>query len=271
MLRDFNAKSHPAFQAVAFSLKVMALIAALAYTWEFVIKSHFPIFSDSLHDSRPIEERFRYVIAMAFFGFVALIAPTYTLYRYIVRRDVAEAQIKHMATHDVLTNIPNRCLFFDRLEHAIANAKRHKQKLAVLFVDLDGFKAVNDSLGHDAGDHVLKTAAARLTRILRETDTVARFGGDEFAAILTEVNDAAKIDDVINKLKAEISKSFEFKSKTLRVEASIGYALYPDDSHNVDQLVCLADRSMYVDKKRHPTSLRLTNLNAVADGPRLSA
>lgn len=253
MLRDFNSKTHPALQAVVFSLKVMLLMAALAFAWEFVIQSNggnWGALATTDIETQTFESRFRSVATMTFFAVVAMIAPTYTLYRYIIRRDLAEAQIKHMATHDTLTDIPNRCLFFDRLEHAMANANRHQEKLAVLFVDLDGFKGVNDTLGHDAGDHVLKTTAKRLSATLRETDTVARFGGDEFAAILTEVKDTAKIDDVISKLKAEIAASFEFKSRTMSVQASVGYALYPDHSDTVDQLVCLADRSMYADKKR---------------------
>jgi len=268
MLRDFNSKTHPALQAVVFSLKVMLLMAALAFLWEFLIKSNWESWGALAAtdiEMQTFDDRFRSVATITFFAVVAMIAPTYTLYRYIVRRDLAEAQIKHMATHDTLTDIPNRCLFFDRLEHAMANANRHKEKLAVLFVDLDGFKTVNDTLGHDAGDHILKTTAKRLTAVLRETDTVARFGGDEFAAVLTEVKDTAKIEEVISKLKAEIASSFTFKSRVMNVQASIGYALYPDHSDSVDQLVCLADRSMYADKKRQYSKPGVTPFTAPAN------
>jgi len=249
MLRDFNARTHPGLQAIAFSLKVTALVALLAFVWQFGITDDWRAFADSGIPPETFQDHMQFVVTITSFAFLALIAPTYTLYRYIIRRDLAEAQIKHMATHDTLTNLPNRNLFFDRLEHAMATAKRHREKLAVLFIDLDGFKAVNDRLGHDAGDHILKTTAIRLAGALRDSDTVARFGGDEFVAILTDIKDIDKVDDVVLKLKAEIAASTTFESKEISVGVSIGAAVYPDHSINMDKLVCMADRSMYADKK----------------------
>lgn len=249
MLRDFNASNHPCLQAIAFSLKVTALVALLAFVWQFGIDDDWRAFADTGIPPETFQEHMKFVVTITSFAFLALIAPTYTLYRYIVRRDLAEAQIKHMATHDTLTNVPNRNLFFDRLEHAMASASRHSEKLAVLFIDLDGFKAVNDRLGHDAGDHILKTTANRLVGALRDSDTVARFGGDEFVAILTDVKDISKVDDVVQKIKAEIAVATTFETKAISVGVSIGAAVYPDHSINIDKLVCMADRAMYNDKK----------------------
>jgi len=249
MLRDFNSSNHPCLQAIAFSLKVIALVALLAFVWQFGIADDWRAFADTGISPETFQAHMKFVVTITSFSFLALIAPTYTLYRYIIRRDLAEAQIKHMATHDTLTNVPNRNLFFDRLEHAMASAHRHSEKLAVLFIDLDGFKAVNDRLGHDAGDHILKTTANRLVGALRDSDTVARFGGDEFVAILTDVKDARKVDDVVRKIKAEIAVATIFESKSISVGVSIGAAVYPDHSINIDKLVCMADRAMYDDKK----------------------
>jgi len=248
MLRDFNSKNHPGLQAIVFSLKVMLIVAALAFIWQFGIASDWRTFANAAPPTNAFEGHMRYVVTITSFAFMALVAPTYTLYRYIIRRDRAEAQIKHMATHDTLTNIPNRNLFFDRLSYAMAHANRQGEKLAVLFIDLDGFKTVNDLWGHDAGDHLLKTTADKLVMTLRESDTVARFGGDEFVAILTNVKDATKIEDVVDKLKSEIATTTTFETKTISVGASIGFAVYPDHSEEMDQLLCLADRSMYDDK-----------------------
>jgi len=249
MLSDFNSRNHPGLQAIAFSLKVTVLVALLAFVWQFGIADDWRAFADSGIPSETFQAHMKFVVTITSFAFLALIAPTYTLYRYIIRRDRAEAQIKHMATHDTLTNVPNRNLFFDRLEHAMASAHRHGEKLAVLFIDLDGFKAVNDRLGHDAGDHILKTTAIRLSHALRDSDTVARFGGDEFVAILTDVKDVGKVEDVVEKLKSEITASTLFESQEISVGASIGTAVYPDHSVNMDKLVCMADKAMYDDKK----------------------
>ncbi|HEY9079971.1 GGDEF domain-containing protein [Magnetovibrio sp.] len=265
MFQDFNSTNHPILQAIAFSLKVIIVVAALAFVWQFGISDNWRAFSATSIPPETFRAHMSFVLIITSFAFLALIAPTYTLYRYIIRRDLAEAQIKHMATHDTLTNVPNRNLFFDRLELAMASANRHREKLAVLFIDLDGFKAVNDRLGHDAGDHILKTTAKRLVGALRDSDTVARFGGDEFVAILTDVKDAAKVDAVVQKLKAEIAAETVFESKTISVGVSIGAAVYPDHSVNMDKLVCMADRSMYNDKQiEADAAVPLTQLQSVA-------
>jgi len=252
MFRDFNASAHPAAQAILFSLKVLGFVILLAVLWEFGIEDSLRALAADGVQAETLEQHFHYVITISAFTSVALVAPTYTLYRYIERRDHDEHQVRHMATHDGLTDIPNRSLTFDRLEQSIAQAHRHGAKLAVLFIDLDGFKGVNDLLGHDAGDYVLITVASRLTSLLRETDTVGRFGGDEFVSIVTDIKDIRKIDTIITKLKREIALPMSFEGKSITLEASVGCAIYPDQSHIADELVSLADRAMYVDKNRTP-------------------
>ena len=157
----------------------------------------------------------------------------------------AEEQIKHMATHDPLTDLPTLRLAKDRLAMAMGMAGRHKQKTAVMFIDLDGFKNVNDTLGHDAGDFLLKTLAQRFHSCIRKTDTIARIGGDEFLLIATELkspDEAAKIAQKVLKL---VSKAAVIEGQKVFVSASIGIAFYPDHHEDINQLIKLADEAMY--------------------------
>lgn len=183
MLKDFKQHRPPLLQAMLFSLKVFLLVTLLAFLWEFGIEDDMYAFANSGFSPETTDDHIKYVATVSAFAFLALIVPTSVLARYIQRRDIAEDQAHHLATHDHLTNLPNRNLLFDRLNQAIAHAHRHDDKLAVMFIDLDGFKKVNDKLGHNAGDLILTTIAERLTAALRETDTIARFGGDEFVKI----------------------------------------------------------------------------------------
>lgn len=248
MLRDFKADRHPGLQAVLFSLKVYLFVVFLACVWEFGLESEFAAFASPAHHVELLRNHAEYVATISSFTLVALIAPTFTLYRYIVRRDEAAHQALHLATHDTLTDLPNRSLLFDRIEQAIAHARRHDENFAVVFIDLDGFKSVNDGLGHDAGDHMLRTTAKRLKDTLRETDTVARFGGDEFVALITEVKKPSEIKTVSGKLKAVISMATAFEGQSLSVGASVGCALYPNHGGTADELIVHADKAMYADK-----------------------
>lgn len=160
-------------------------------------------------------------------------------------RHEAEAQIRHMATHDSLTDLPSLRLAEDRLNMAMRIARRTKTKTAVMFVDLDGFKSVNDSLGHDAGDDVLIETAWRLRSTIRETDTVARIGGDEFLIIIPGLQSSRDVEDIARKLIAAVSKPVELKEATARIGASIGIALYPEHANDSDSLIKLADKAMY--------------------------
>ena len=164
----------------------------------------------------------------------------------------AEEKISHMANHDALTGLPSLRLGKDRLTSAVAHADRHESKTALMFVDLDGFKEVNDTIGHDAGDEVLISVARRLTDCVRATDTVARIGGDEFTVVITEVLDIEDIANVAKKIISSISEPFILSDGAAKttIGASVGIAIYPDHGKNAEALVRLADKAMYTVKRR---------------------
>jgi diguanylate cyclase (GGDEF)-like protein len=159
------------------------------------------------------------------------------------------SQIEHLANHDALTGLPSRRLAYDRLVMACSQAERTHSKAAVLFIDLDGFKAVNDSFMHEAGDYVLKTIASRLTESIRKIDTAARQGGDEFLIILNGIDNSEDADIVARKIRAAIAEPIIYAEQILKVGASIGVAVYPDHSDTADELLKTADLAMYTVKK----------------------
>jgi diguanylate cyclase (GGDEF)-like protein len=159
-------------------------------------------------------------------------------------------EISHAAEHDSLTELPNRVLFRDRLERAIAQAHRHRTRLAVLFVDLNHFKQINDTLGHAVGDQVLQRAAQGLASCIRDSDTVSRYGGDEFLVLLTEVKRTLDAVAVADKIAAKLGSPECVGNNVLRLTASIGISLYPDDGEDAEQLIDRADAAMYL-AKRH--------------------
>lgn len=168
----------------------------------------------------------------------------------ITERKRAEEQVKHLAFHDPLTNLPNRLLFNDRLTLAVAQAHRHNQKLAVLFLDLDRFKVINDSLGHSVGDELLRQVAERIQEHVREGDTVARLGGDEFTLLvpgITAEEDAAKI---ARKICDAVHDPFWIDGRELFVTTSLGVSVYPSDGHDAETLVRNADSAMYRAKEQ---------------------
>ncbi len=156
-----------------------------------------------------------------------------------------EVSYAHLAQHDALTGLPNRLLFSDRLSQAIHAAHRNRQKLAILFIDLDRFKEVNDSFDHACGDQVLKVVAKRFQALFREDDSIARMGGDEFTVILTQIKDGTNVSLMCKKLLAVFKKPFEIQGHLLFLGASIGISLYPDDGATADELVRNADTAMY--------------------------
>ncbi len=162
----------------------------------------------------------------------------------------AEDRFRYLATHDPLTGLPNRDLFQDRLTQALALAARERRTLVVMLLDLDGFKPVNDSLGHMAGDLVLKGVAERLTECMRDCDTVARLGGDEFTILLPEVANLDGVALCAQRALDAVSEPFAFKGHECRVTASIGIALYPSDGKSHESLVANADAAMYCAKKK---------------------
>ncbi|MFM9434713.1 diguanylate cyclase (GGDEF)-like protein/PAS domain S-box-containing protein [Janthinobacterium sp. CG_23.3] len=166
----------------------------------------------------------------------------------------AEAHLEFIAHHDGLTGLPNRLHFQIRFEHGIAYAKRHRGMLAVLFVDIDRFKGINDSLGHDVGDQVLVQFAQRAQQCMRKVDTVARQGGDEFIILLTEMRTPQDAERVAEKIASAVKPPFIIGEYSLSVRASVGVAIYPDDDDDVHQLIEKADIAMYAAKRRAPGS-----------------
>jgi len=163
----------------------------------------------------------------------------------VAERHLADQRVVHMAHHDALTGLPNRTLFADRVAQAIARAHRRDGKIAVLFLDLDRFKNVNDSLGHAIGDLLLTAVAERLTNCLREEDTAARLGGDEFIISLPDVADAGEAARVAGRILAELAKPFTIADHQLHADGSIGIALYPADGDTAETLMRNADTAMY--------------------------
>lgn len=161
-----------------------------------------------------------------------------------------EVRLDFIAHHDSLTGLSNRLQFQLQLEHGVAYARRHGCLLAVLFVDIDRFKTINDTLGHDAGDQVLVQFAQRLRGCVREVDTVARQGGDEFIVLLTELRSGADAQAVADKIMQAIATPFAVNGDLLEVGASIGVAVYPDDDEDIETLVEKADLAMYAAKQR---------------------
>jgi diguanylate cyclase (GGDEF)-like protein/PAS domain S-box-containing protein len=163
----------------------------------------------------------------------------------------AEERIQRVAHHDSLTGLPNRLLFNDRLTHAISLAKRDARQFALLYLDLDKFKQVNDNLGHAAGDELLQAVAARIRHQVRESDTVARVGGDEFTVILPDIARLEEAEAVARKIIAAVAMPFQLGTPKQRVDigASIGIAVYPANARDADPLVTAADAAMYSAKQ----------------------
>lgn len=160
-----------------------------------------------------------------------------------------QRQLEHIAHFDALTHLPNRVLLADRLQQAIRQSQRHHRSLAVVFLDLDGFKAVNDTHGHAVGDVLLIALAERMKSALREGDTLARIGGDEFVAVLVDLEDAQDCDPVLERLLAAASAPVEAGGSVLRVSASMGVTVYPQDGSDADLLMRHADQAMYAAKQ----------------------
>jgi diguanylate cyclase (GGDEF)-like protein len=174
----------------------------------------------------------------------------------IERLKERELQLQHLAEHDPLTGLPNRLLFCDRLDQTLCLADREHRQAALLFVDLDRFKAINDSLGHAAGDQVLIQAARRMRAVVRASDTVARLGGDEFAVVLGTLEHGDDAGLVAAKLVDAFEQPFAVDGRMLSVTASIGIGLFPQDGTDVDALLRHADAAMYRAKNRGCDSFR---------------
>jgi diguanylate cyclase (GGDEF)-like protein len=167
------------------------------------------------------------------------------LQQEILRVKDSEASFTHLAQHDALTNLPNRLLIRDRMEQAIGRARRDDEQVALLFLDLDNFKTINDSLGHAAGDELLQEVARRLKETVRDIDTVSRQGGDEFLMVLADVADLAAVSSVAALVQQKLAQPFALKGMQIVTSISIGISLFPGDGDDFDTLLKHADMAMY--------------------------
>ncbi|MBU1691036.1 MAG: diguanylate cyclase [Gammaproteobacteria bacterium] len=158
-------------------------------------------------------------------------------------------EMELLALHDALTGLPNRRLLMERLSLAIAHARRNKRTMAVMYLDLDGFKLLNDTLGHDAGDTLLNSVAARLVAAVRQEDTVARLGGDEFVIALWEISHADDVGYLVSKVMQSLSQPYRIQDRDVSMTASVGVSIYPTHGENVDTLMKSADLALYEAKR----------------------
>jgi diguanylate cyclase (GGDEF)-like protein len=219
-----------------------------------------PFETRHMREAREAVHRNRYL----FSGIAAMLATYLVVFWHVRRmrranRSLAEARqaAAHQALHDPLTGLPNRRLLDDRLNHAAARAHRENRLLAVLFIDLDGFKQVNDTLGHAAGDELLRQIAGRLQHTIRQTDTLARTGGDEFTLLVENVKDEASALNVAQKVGLAITSPFVVFGSPAAVTASIGVSLYPVHAVDGASLQQLADAAMYAAKRAGKNAVRL--------------
>ena len=179
-------------------------------------------------------------------------------------------EVSRVAGLDPLTGLPNRALLLDRLAHAISNAKRHGNRVALLFLDLDHFKQINDSFGHAAGDRALQLVADSLSALVRETDTVSRYGGDEFLVLLSEVSQAGDAAVIAEKVNVALAAHGRIDGHAVCLSASIGISIYPEDGEDADALIDHADAAMYRAKAQSLGGFAF-HLNQPPDQPRLPA
>ena len=215
-----------------------------AYHWHLV--SLVPAQTINSYSSRLMAKLF--VLGVILFLLVA--GGSWVISLAITRRMVDQAHLKLLALFDPLTELPNRRLFFDRLRMALEHGRRNKSVFGLLYIDLDGFKGVNDTYGHEAGDELLRVVAGRLSRTLRKSDTVARLGGDEFAIIIDQLDSATGAEIIAEKILSSIAQPIPLKSGDAKVGASIGIAMFPEDADTAEALLQMADKAMYVSKNQ---------------------
>ena len=177
----------------------------------------------------------------------------------ITERKKLEKELQKQANYDTLTGLPNRRLFFDRLEQMVFESERDNKQFAVLFIDLDGFKNVNDTYGHEIGDEVLKIVGDRLKAFVRKSDTVARMGGDEYTIILRDIVSKKSLKDLTEKIHNKLKQVMEIGDVSCQVNSSIGVAIYPENGKNSEELLNNADSSMYDIKKNGKGGIKFFN------------
>lgn len=182
------------------------------------------------------------------------------IYEDITEQKEHARQLEYIANHDMLTGLPNRMLLTDRMQFALANTKREQCLMAVGYIDLDGFKAVNDKIGRKAGDYLLIESAKRLKHAVREEDTVARLGGDEFAVLLLKLHSVEECERTLTRLLETLSEPFQVQGHFVSISASIGVTLYPNDNADADTLLRHADQAMYESKQTHKNCFKIYNM-----------
>lgn len=229
--------------------KVRSYAAVPCFDSQLKINGHL-----SVMDNKPMHDKQRTLSVLKIFAARAGAE---------LERKRNESLIRNMAYHDALTGLPNRILLNDRLQMALAQAQRSQSLLAVLFMDFDHFKKINDALGHDVGDQVLKGVAARLKKCLRNQDTVARLGGDEFILLLSEINSPLDADNLANKILHAIRQPLKIQEHELNISLSIGVALYPKDGETSTVLLKHADEALYMAKKQGKNCYQFYNSKEV--------
>ncbi|HAI13490.1 MAG TPA: hypothetical protein DCM28_17415 [Phycisphaerales bacterium] len=188
---------------------------------------------------------------------VLSLIPSWGIAAYFVGYVTQRAELSHHAHYDTVTCLANRVLFNERFEHALQMSQRYKRICGLLYIDLDGFKAINDQYGHHIGDELLATVAGRMLQCVRQTDTVARMGGDEFAIILTEIENKDDAISISEKLDAQLGVPVQTTKGIVNIAASIGVSVYPEDGVEANRLIELADKYMYKNKRDNKMRLRL--------------
>jgi len=225
-------------------------------SWE-VIASLIPRILQEMHPVPAMEEQLKRLDGELFDAEISMMPTDFmgkpaiqVIIRDISKRKYAEKQLEHLAHIDLVTNLPNRSLFIDRLKQSQAQAKRRNQQLAVLFLDLDFFKAINDTLGHECGDQVLRSVADRLVNNVRDMDTVARYAGDEYTLLLMDIEDAQGAASVAQKLLDALAQPHHLNNNDYFISASIGISIYPMDGETAETLINSADKALYLAKKK---------------------
>ena len=200
-----------------------------------------------------IQQHWKWALSLAVAVSLAFLA-LFSAFWSMRKRKKLEDKIKHMACHDTLTDLPNRALLMDRLSQALARSCRNQTRVAVLFLDLNNFKPINDTLGHRVGDQILKQIADRMVSCLRETDTVARYGGDEFVIVMADVKHIDEVTTMALKVDLLLLEPIKLGDEEKSLGASIGISLYPFDARTSETLIQVADEAMYVAKKKSKES-----------------
>lgn len=232
-----------------------AYLSAKEYYWKII--SHIPV-SVLKSNTYKFVRNLLFLVALLVV-FITILS--WFLAQAIVKRKSYQLELFRSANFDQLTGLPNRSLFFERLEQVLKQSHRNGRKFALLFLDLDGFKSVNDNLGHDGGDELLKKVAKKLRACVRESDTTARFGGDEFAIILTNLISKNNAGLVAEKIIENLTSPIAIKEKNQQIGASIGISIFPQDGKTTTQLLQNADHAMYKAKKESKSHFQFATNN----------